>query len=85
MDAGSAVTAAQQEMLATALRRARAVVAEQVEGVWADALPLLLGFEWNRAAANLSGPSLQSTTAAVQAWMQVLSSTSTSAWSLLLV
>ena len=79
------MTAAQQEMLATALRRARAVVAEQMEGVWADALPLLLSFEWDRAAANLGASSLQSTTAAVQAWMQVLSSMSISACSLLLV
>lgn len=69
--AGAVLSARQEEAVQQAVERARGTFAEVVQGPWTDALPMLASLEWERAHRQLSSPSLASTAAAVQAWMQV--------------
>ena len=44
---------------------------EQLQGMWCDALPLLIVWEWGRARQAIAEPHNVSTATAVQAWLQV--------------
>ena len=64
-------SSAQKRYLTVALERVRLAFSQEVEGVWAEILPLLVAFEWERAVAGLSTASLRNTNSSIQAWMQV--------------
>ena len=58
-------------LLLQALRKARGKLLEGLQGMWCDAIPLLIETEWTRARGALLQPHPPFTTHAVQAWMQV--------------
>ena len=58
-------------LLLQALRKARGKLLEGLQGMWCDAIPLLIETEWPRARGALLQPLAPFTTHAVQAWMQV--------------
>ncbi|KAK9820557.1 hypothetical protein WJX72_011634 [[Myrmecia] bisecta] len=68
--AGASLTPLQRQLLQQAAGSAASVVNEQFKGMWCDALPVLLEVEWARGRTSLLTPRVQSTNAAVQAWMQ---------------
>lgn len=65
------MTGLQREVLGTAAARAQKELAGEVAGVWCDALAPLLVLEWPAARRHLLTPQAQSTSVAIQAWMQV--------------
>lgn len=65
------MTALQKEVLDTAYARGQKEVAAELTGMWCDALALLLVSEWPVARKHLLAPLPQSTSVAIQAWMQV--------------
>ena len=65
------MTALQKEVLDTAHVRVQKEVAAELTGMWCDALALLLVLEWPAARKHLLTPLPQSTSVAIQAWMQV--------------
>ena len=69
-------------LLLQALRKARGKLLEGLQGMWCDAIPLLIETEWSRARGALLQPHAPFTTHAVQAWMQVgsLQAAATSGW-----
>lgn len=68
------MSALQREVLDTAAARAARDLGAEVGGAWCDALALLLVAEWPPARARLLQPAPQSTSVAIQAWMQVIRS-----------
>ncbi|BDA41766.1 probable protein CLEC16A homolog at N-terminal half [Coccomyxa sp. Obi] len=67
---GSDMTALQKEVLETAHARGQKEVAAELSGMWCDALALLLVSEWPATRKHLLTPLPQSTSVAIQAWMQ---------------
>ena len=65
------MTPAQLALLGEAGRRARAQLQLGLEGPWCDALPLVLAMQWGPLRQAAQSPHRRSTTAAVQAWLQV--------------
>lgn len=60
-----------QQLLDQALQAGQAGLVEQLQGMWCDALPLLVVWEWGRARQAIAEPHNVSTATAVQAWLQV--------------
>ena len=54
-----------------AIQSGQAGLVEQLQGMWCDALPLLVVWEWGRARHAIAEPHNVSTATAVQAWLQV--------------
>lgn len=73
--AGSDMTPLQKEVLDTAYARGQKEVSAELTGMWCDALALLLVSEWPAARKHLLAPLPQSTSVAIQAWMQARSLT----------
>lgn len=69
--AGTSGLGENQQVLAASIRQCKAALRQEAEGVWSEILPLLVALEWDRTAAGLSSVTLQSSSASVQAWMQV--------------
>lgn len=67
----SLLTAMEGTLLLQALRKARGKLLEGLQGMWCDAIPLLIETEWPRARGALLQPHAPFTAHAVQAWMQV--------------
>jgi hypothetical protein len=65
------MTALQREVIDSAHARGQKELAGEVAGVWCDALALLIVSEWPAARRQLLQPQAQSTSVAIQAWMQV--------------
>ena len=55
-----------------AAQASQAGLVETLQGMWCDAVVALVGWEWGQACQAMLHPSPASTTAAVQAWLQVL-------------
>ena len=71
VSACSLLTGVGGPLLLQALRKARGKLLEGLQGMWCDAIPLLIETEWPRARGALLQPHAPFTTHAVQAWMQV--------------
>lgn len=54
-----------------AVQGAQAGLVEQLQGMWCDALPVMVTWEWGQAYQAITHPPSASTTGAVQAWLQV--------------
>ena len=67
----SQLPAACQQLLDEALQAGQAGLVEQLQGMWCDALPLLVVWEWDRARQAIAESHNVSTATAVQAWLQV--------------
>lgn len=72
--AGSEMTPLQKEVMDTAFARGQKEVAAELTGMWCDALALLLVSEWPASRKHLLAPLPQSTSVAIQAWMQARAS-----------
>lgn len=59
--------------LTSTVHRLKGALANELNSIWAEILPLLIALEWDRAASGLTSISLQNSMPSVQAWMQVLS------------
>lgn len=66
-----AIHAHDLSVLMQAVQASQAGLVENLQGMWCDAVVVLVGWEWPHARQAMCHPATASTAAAVQAWLQV--------------